>query len=227
MSEEVKKIKVQGGNDYITVNERVKEFHRKHENGSIVTEIIEMTDRFITMTKVTPNVDSPDRYFTGIAYEKEGNSFINKSSALENCETSSVGRAIGLLGIGIDTSIASYDEVENAKLQQKDSPIQKAPKLKDINIKNPKAEENIKKHEESINLVDIADKVLTPPSTGIHLDDDIEWTGDEVCRFGKYKDVPWKKIVDGSWITWVATSSKVDWQRDLANKELKRRGTNV
>ena len=53
--------------------------------------------------------------------------------------------------------------------------------------------------------------------------DDDEWTGNEVCRFGKYKDVKWVDILDDSWIKWVSTSSKVDWQRELATKELKRR----
>ena len=47
-----------------------------------------------------------------------GSSQINKTSALENCETSAVGRALGMLGIGIDGSIASADEVKNAVHQQ-------------------------------------------------------------------------------------------------------------
>ena len=88
-----------------------------------------MTETFITQTKVTPDIENPERYFTGIAYEKEGASFINKTSALENCETSSVGRALGFLNIGIDTSIATAEEVGNAIHQQK-SPV----KLKDVKV---------------------------------------------------------------------------------------------
>jgi hypothetical protein len=56
---------------------------------------------------------------TAHAYEKEGSSFINKTSYIENCETSAVGRALGMYGIGIDTSLASADEVANAVTQQK------------------------------------------------------------------------------------------------------------
>lgn len=56
----------------------------------------------------------------GTAYEKEGSSFINKTSYIENCETSAVGRALGMAGFGIDTSIASFEEVANA-IQQQDS----------------------------------------------------------------------------------------------------------
>ena len=51
---------------------------------------------------------------TGTAYEKESSSFINKTSYIENCETSAVGRALGMAGFGIDTSVASYEEVANA-----------------------------------------------------------------------------------------------------------------
>ena len=49
-----------------------------------------------------------------------GSTFINKTSALENSETSAVGRALGMYGIGIDTSIASAEEVGNAVKQQED-----------------------------------------------------------------------------------------------------------
>ena len=55
----------------------------------------------------------------GDAYEKENSTFINKTSYIENCQTSAIGRAIGFTGIGIDTSIASYDEVRNAMENQK------------------------------------------------------------------------------------------------------------
>ena len=57
---------------------------------------------------------------TGTAYEKENSSFINKTSYIENCETSAVGRALGMAGFGIDTSVASAEEVANA-IQQQDS----------------------------------------------------------------------------------------------------------
>ena len=51
---------------------------------------------------------------TGTAYEKENSSFINKTSYIENCETSAVGRALGMAGFGIDVSVASAEEVQNA-----------------------------------------------------------------------------------------------------------------
>ena len=205
----MKKIQIKG-KDYIEVNERVKQFHIDYPNGSITTELIEMTDRFITKTTVIPDVKFPDRKFTGLAYEKEDSTFINKTSALENAETSSVGRSLGFLSIGIDTSIASYDEVANAVKQQKDKPKTIPPvNLKDQEVPNPHY-----------------DKVVNELG-GIPLgdgeSDDDEWTGNEIIKFGKYRDVAWKDCLDESYINWVATSSKVDWQRELALKELKRR----
>ena len=205
----MKKIQIKG-KDYIEVNERVKQFHIDYPNGSITTELIEMTDRFITKTTVIPDVKNPDRKFTGIAYEKEDSTFINKTSALEVCETSSCGRALGFLGLGIDTSIASYDEVANAVKQQKDKPKTIPPvNLKDQEVPNPA-------YDSAVN--DLGGIPLGDGET-----DDDEWTGNEVCRFGKYKDVKWVDILDDSWIKWVSTSSKVEWQRELATKELKRR----
>ena len=127
----MKKIEIKG-KEYVKVHERVMEFHRLHKKGKIETDIVEMTDRFITRTKVTPDIESPERYFTGMAYEKEGESFINKTSALENCETSSVGRALGFLNIGIDTSIATADEVSNAIHQQKNPVVKGKQKVVDV-----------------------------------------------------------------------------------------------
>ena len=69
-------------------------------------------------TIAIPDVKKPERFFTGYAYEMVGSSQINKTSALENCETSSVGRALGFLNIGIDGSMATAEEIANAIHQQ-------------------------------------------------------------------------------------------------------------
>jgi hypothetical protein len=106
------------GKDYVLVNERVQEFHKLYPNGSIRTDLVEFGDRFIVKAEVCPDVNDRMRIFTGYAYETVGSSQINKTSALENCETSAVGRALGMLGIGIDGSIASAEEVQNAIHQQ-------------------------------------------------------------------------------------------------------------
>ena len=110
-------IKIQG-KEYITVNERIKEFRKLHPNGQILNQVMDNADGQV-MFQCKIIVDGV-LVATAHAYEKEGSSFINKTSYIENCETSAVGRALGLFGIGIDTSIASADEVSNAVKQQKE-----------------------------------------------------------------------------------------------------------
>ena len=105
------------GKDYVEVNQRILGFKRLYENGSIETEIISNNDGVVIM-KATVKDDNGKILSTGHAYEKENSTFINKTSYIENCETSAVGRALGILGIGINTSIASAEEVLNAQKQQ-------------------------------------------------------------------------------------------------------------
>ena len=106
------------GTDYITVNERVKEFRRLHPQGQIITQIMANADGQV-LFKAEVIVEGVS-VATGHAYEKEGSSFINKTSYIENCETSAIGRALGMYGIGIDASLASADEVATAVHQQKE-----------------------------------------------------------------------------------------------------------
>lgn len=107
------------GKQYVEVNERIKAFRKICPNGSIQTEILSLEDGVVLM-KATVFDDDGKILATGHAQEKETASFINKTSYIENCETSCTGRALGLLGIGIDNSVASKEEVENAILQQED-----------------------------------------------------------------------------------------------------------
>ena len=101
------------GKDYAEVNQRIKAFRICYPNGSIQTEIIKLQDGVVLMKAVISNEDGVV-IGTGFAQEKENATFINKTSYIENCETSAVGRALGMCGFGIDTSVASYEEVANA-----------------------------------------------------------------------------------------------------------------
>lgn len=105
------------GKDYIPVNERIKAFRSIYPRGQILTEIIGLENGICTM-KASAYDDEGHLLGTGHAQEKETSSFINKTSFVENCETSAVGRCLGMLGIGLDNGFASYEEVANAKLQQ-------------------------------------------------------------------------------------------------------------
>lgn len=105
------------GKDYIMVNKRIIAFRDLCPNGSITTEIIKMEDGIVTM-KATIKDESGSILGTGLAQEKETSSYINKTSYIENCETSAVGRALGMCGIGIDDSLASAEEIANAIVNQ-------------------------------------------------------------------------------------------------------------
>ena len=120
------------GKPYVMVKDRVEEFHKEYPNGSIRTELIEMTDRFIIKATIIPDVEEGSRYFTGHAEEIIGSTQINKTSALENCETSAIGRALGSLNIGIIDSFASADEVANAVIKQN---TQNSPKTAENGLK--------------------------------------------------------------------------------------------
>lgn len=106
------------GKDYAEVNQRIKAFRMVHPNGRIITELTSLKDG-VCIFRASIYNDQDELLGTGTAYEKENSTFINKTSYIENAETSSVGRALGMLGFGIDTSVASAEEVANAIENQK------------------------------------------------------------------------------------------------------------
>lgn len=108
--------------DYVEVNVRIMEFYKRYPEGRILTELVKWENETVVM-KATAYRDERDIVAsTGFAYEKENSSFINKTSALENCETSAVGRALAILGFEIKKSVASKEEVANAMLNQGNGP---------------------------------------------------------------------------------------------------------
>ena len=105
------------GKNYAEVPQRVKAFRMVCPNGTISTEIVSL-EGGVVVIKATVADEAGNILGTGHAYEKEGSTFINKESYIENCETSAVGRALGFIGLGIDTSICSAEELTNAVINQ-------------------------------------------------------------------------------------------------------------
>lgn len=100
------------GKSYTTVANRIAVFRRYFADYSIVTNILHDDDiRVVSQTTIT----SPDGVViaTGLAEEFRGENFINTTSALENVETSSIGRALACLSLG-GSEYASANEMENA-----------------------------------------------------------------------------------------------------------------
>jgi len=106
------------GKDYAEVNQRIKAFRMLYPEGFIETNLISNENGVCVFQAIVGNGENI--LGTGTAYEKEGSTFINKTSYIENCETSAVGRALGMAGFGIDTSVASAEEVQNAIANQEE-----------------------------------------------------------------------------------------------------------
>ena len=102
--------------DYAMVVTRIHSFVQQHANGQILTEIVKDEDGVVVF-KAHAVIDGIIRG-TGHAMEREGSNNINKTSHYECAETSAIGRCLAMIGYMPSGAIASYEEVENAKLQQ-------------------------------------------------------------------------------------------------------------
>jgi hypothetical protein len=121
--DKIKDLKNIHGSDYAMVHERVKAFCKTYENGQILTEIVKDEQGHVIF-KAHAVVDGLIRG-TGHAHELEGSSNINDTSHYEACETSAVGRCLAFLGYSPDGSLASFEEIQNAQLQQSQIGIHK------------------------------------------------------------------------------------------------------
>ena len=159
--------------EYAEVNQRIKAFRMVYPTGTIMTEMVS-NENGVCVFKATVGFKDEDGekliLGEGTAYEKENSSFINQTSYIENCETSAVGRALGMAGFGIDTSIASYEEVKNAIVNQEN--VNETPKTderkatpKQIEFLLSKYEgENLEKLLKANNLTKLEDMSMTKAS---------------------------------------------------------------
>jgi len=109
------------GKEYLTVAERIGRLNHEAFIYSLNTELVSWEDGVVIMKATLAITEDGDvQTYTGHAYERESSSQINKTSALENCETSAIGRALAAAGFG-GTEYASADEVANA-VHQQDAP---------------------------------------------------------------------------------------------------------
>lgn len=110
--------------EYAEVNQRIKAFRMLYPEGFITTDIISHENEVVFM-KAEAGYYTEDGtkvvLGTGMAFENKKVGQINGTSYIENCETSAVGRALGMCGLGIDVSVASYEEVQNAMHQQEEA----------------------------------------------------------------------------------------------------------
>lgn len=103
---------------YVTVNDRIKQFWKDYPTGRIQTQMIHLDENpdeknrmVIIQALVFADRESVHPIATGIAKEREGTLHVNKTSFVENCETSAIGRALANLGFLIDKR-PSREEME-------------------------------------------------------------------------------------------------------------------
>ena len=110
------------GKNYAMVPERVTAFRKLFPNGFIKTEIISHDGTNVLMQTVAGYYENgvPVILATGLAQETRGKGMVNGTSYIENCETSAVGRALGMIGLGINGGgICSVEELANAVTAQR------------------------------------------------------------------------------------------------------------
>jgi hypothetical protein len=101
------------GKPYVEVVERLKYFRANFADYALTTEVVQLTPDFCVLNAII--TDPMGRIVaSGMAQEDRTSSAINKTSYVENCESSAWGRALGNFGIGLEVSIATADEMAMA-----------------------------------------------------------------------------------------------------------------
>ena len=113
MSNQIKTVTVNGGNEYAMVKDRLKAFKELPERTTVNTDIVSHQNGQVVF-KASLYIDS-NLIATGHALEDKNSSRLNDVSYLEVCETSALGRALANAGFLIDGSVASAEEVERAR----------------------------------------------------------------------------------------------------------------
>ena len=117
-NKEIQTLKL-GTKGYAQVNERVKAFRKVYPMGSIETQIEKIEDNYVRI-QCSVCDENGNLLATGTASEiNDGKNRVNATSMIENCETSAIGRALGFAGFGVDTAIASAEDMERAKEKNK------------------------------------------------------------------------------------------------------------
>ena len=208
------------GKDYAEVNQRIKAFRMCYPQGIIETEMIS-NENGVCVFKANVCSEHGILLGTGHAYEKEDSSFINKTSYIENCETSAVGRALGMAGFGIDVSVASAEEVQNAinnqVVTQEDADAytlefgkHKGKTLKEVPKEYIEWMLGNTNDERMIKLIELA--------TGIKLPNEEE-QGERISLIDNILELSQEKDIDLEEIT---TKFKVDSLSDMTTEQLKK-----
>ena len=189
------------GKEYYTVVERLKMLKNDFKiDYSLTTDLLKCDDKVVVM-KATLKIG--DNVYTGHAMEKFGSSKINTSSALENAETSAIGRCLSSASY-FGSEFCSANELENALVQQDEITPEQENKILKGELKEARD-----KADAEHPLANTIKKTMQ----GKVIDD----SGDDVISFGKHKGTKWSDV-DESYLKWVAKN--LDKHKDTAQKHL-------
>ena len=105
--------------DYETVEDRLAKFWKEHEDGRIETTLVESTlQRFIVKASIFRTEVDAQAWTTGFAEETVSTRGVNSTSALENCETSAIGRALANAGYASKGKRPSREEMSKVKASE-------------------------------------------------------------------------------------------------------------
>ena len=213
------------GKEYYTVVERMEKMNKKTSGDySLNTELIKLDSGFVVV-KATLSFGGNE--YAGHAMEEIGSSQINTTSALENCETSAIGRSLASAGFH-GTEFCSANELENALQQQKQSkPTKRSGGMSQV------AAELDEKYDGSEGI-DLEKEMTTEDVAnnlgGEVIGDDVEPKIKNIVNFGtKYKGKDWSEADDG-YVNWCSGKdgkggSVVDWQKQQGLEEWERRNS--
>ena len=98
--------------DYETVESRLEKWWKDYPDGRVATKIEQATDtRYIVSAELYKTEADAKAYATGLASENVSDRGVNSTSALENCETSAIGRALANAGYAAKGKRASREEM--------------------------------------------------------------------------------------------------------------------
>ena len=189
------------GKEYYTVVERLKMLKSDFKiDYSLTTDLLKCDDKVVVM-KATLKIG--DNVYTGHAMEKFGSSKINTSSALENAETSAIGRCLSSASY-FGSEFCSANELENALVQQDEITPEQENKILKGELKEARDQADAEHP-----LANTIKKTME----GVVIDD----SDDDVISFGKHKGTKWSDVDEG-YLNWVAKN--LDKHKDTAQKHL-------
>ena len=159
------------GKQYAEVHERIKHFRGNPDYAHLgINTFIETWDtdnEQVLVKAVVYDMDKNLVLASGLAWERRDDkqSFVNKTSYVENAETSAIGRALACMGIGIEDAYASAFEVANAVAQQNANDGKKKDHLK---VVDPPKESEPTDSIDSIPTHDSNDEIVQNLATRMH-----------------------------------------------------------